>query len=165
VRHFKQVVHSSKTRDADCDEQSVQSGRPEWTFIRNARLTFIRHEQISQSVLFQRMTLKAAATAFNACARTAARWIRRYQLEGSAGLQDRSSRPHSLSTAYGEALARRVGARLHGFHIAQITGLSRATVSRILLRLGFEPHAQSGAGCAADPLRACCSWRSASPRY
>jgi transposase len=60
------------------------------------------------------------ATAFNVCARIAARWIRRYQLEGSAGLQDRSSRPHSLSTAYGEALARRVRARLHGFHIAQI---------------------------------------------
>jgi hypothetical protein len=60
------------------------------------------------------------------------------QLEGSAGLQDRSWRPHSLSTAYGEALARRVGARLHGFHIAQITGLSRATVSRILLRLGLN---------------------------
>ena len=82
--------------------------------------------------------MKAAATAFNVYARIAARWIRRYQLEGSAGLQDRSSRPHSLSTAYGEALARRVGARLHGFHIAQITGLSCATVSRILLRLGLN---------------------------
>jgi len=31
---FQQVVHSSKTREADCDEQSVSSWRPEWTFIR-----------------------------------------------------------------------------------------------------------------------------------
>ena len=31
---FQQVVHSSKTREADCDEQSTQPGAPEWTFIR-----------------------------------------------------------------------------------------------------------------------------------
>jgi hypothetical protein len=31
---FQQVVHSRKTREADCDEQSVQLWRPEWTFIR-----------------------------------------------------------------------------------------------------------------------------------
>jgi hypothetical protein len=31
---FQEVVHSSKTRDADCDEQSVKPGEPEWTFIR-----------------------------------------------------------------------------------------------------------------------------------
>jgi hypothetical protein len=60
-----------------------------------------------------------------------------------AGLQDRSSRPHSLSTAYGEALARRGGARLHGFHIAQITGLSRAHRQPHSSPPGFEPHAQS----------------------
>ncbi|MBZ5494722.1 MAG: hypothetical protein LAO76_27690 [Acidobacteriia bacterium] len=31
---FQEVVHSSKTREADCDEQSTQIWRPEWTFIR-----------------------------------------------------------------------------------------------------------------------------------
>src|SRR5579864_7247485 len=31
---FQEVVHSSKTREADCDEQSTQSGGPEWTSIR-----------------------------------------------------------------------------------------------------------------------------------
>src|SRR6185312_4737739 len=31
---FQEVVHSSKTREADCDEQSTQPGAPEWTFIR-----------------------------------------------------------------------------------------------------------------------------------
>jgi hypothetical protein len=27
---FQEVVHSSKTREADCDEQSTQIWRPEW---------------------------------------------------------------------------------------------------------------------------------------
>ena len=36
---------------------------------KNARLTFIRREQLAQHVLLQRMTLQAAATAFNVCAR------------------------------------------------------------------------------------------------
>jgi len=39
---FQQVVHSSKTRDADCDEQSVQSGAPEWTFTRMHDLRYTR---------------------------------------------------------------------------------------------------------------------------
>jgi len=109
---------------------------------KNARLTFIRREQLAQSVLFQRMTLKAAATAFNVCARTAAKWTRRYQLEGSAGLHDHSSRPHRSPRRTGEAVAQHVEQlrrqRFTGFHIAQTTGLSRATVSRILRRLGLN---------------------------
>src|SRR5260370_40800412 len=107
---------------------------------KNARLTFIRREQLPQSVLFQRLTLKAAATAFNVCARTVAKWTRRYQLEGSAGLHDHSSRPHRSPRRTGEAVAQHVEQlrrqRFTGFHIAQTTGLSRATVSRILRRLG-----------------------------
>jgi hypothetical protein len=31
---FQEFVHSNKTREADCDEQSVQPGEPEWTFRR-----------------------------------------------------------------------------------------------------------------------------------
>jgi transposase len=40
------------------------------------------------------MTLSAAAAAFNISSKTAAKWVRRFQLEGFAGLFDRSSRPH-----------------------------------------------------------------------
>ena len=89
---------------------------------KNARLTFIRREQLAQRVLLQKMTLQAAAAAFNVCARTAAKWTRRYQQHGAAGLHDRSS----------------VLIVLPGFHIAKTTGLSRATVSRILRRLGLN---------------------------
>src|SRR5260370_9847306 len=75
---------------------------------KNARLTFIRREQLAQSILFQRMTLKAAATAFNVCARTAAKWTRRYELEGSAGLHDHSSRPHRSPRRTAEAASQHV---------------------------------------------------------
>jgi len=109
---------------------------------KNARLTFIRREQLAQQVLLRRMTLKAAAADFNVCTRTAAKWTRRYQQEGLAGLRDRSSRPHRSPRRTGEALAQRVEQlrrqRFPGLHIAQATGLSRATVSRILRRLGLN---------------------------
>jgi hypothetical protein len=31
---FQEVVHSGKTREADCDEPSTQSGGSEWTSIK-----------------------------------------------------------------------------------------------------------------------------------
>jgi transposase InsO family protein len=109
---------------------------------KNARLTFVRREQLAQLVLLQKRTFKAAALVFQVCPRTAAKWTRRYQKEGSAGLRDRSSRPHRCPRRTREALTERVEQllrqRFTGFHIAQITGLSRATVSRILRRLGLN---------------------------
>lgn len=109
---------------------------------KNARLTFVRREQLAQLVLLQKMTFKAAALVFQVCPRTAAKWTLRYQREGTAGLQDRSSRPHCCPRRTREAVAERVEQlrrqRFTGFHIAQSTGLSRATVSRILRRLGLN---------------------------
>ena len=109
---------------------------------KNARLTLFRREQLVQQVLMHKASLTAAAMAFRVCPRTAAKWTRRYQQEGSAGLQDRSSRPHRSPRRTGEAVAQRVEQlrrqRFSGLHIAQATGLSRATVSRILRRLGLN---------------------------
>jgi len=106
---------------------------------KNARLTFIRREQLAQRVLEQGATLKAAAAAFNVSSHTAAKWVRRYQQQGQAGLQDRSSRPHRSPRRTPphqihqvEQLRRQ---RFTGLHIARLTGRSRATVSRILRRL------------------------------
>ncbi len=57
-------------------------------------------------------------------------------------MHDHSSRPHRSPRRTGEALAERVEQlrrqRFTGYHIAQTTGLSRATVSRILRRLGLN---------------------------
>ena len=109
---------------------------------KNARLTLIRREQLVEQVLVHKVSLKAAAIAFRVCPQTAAKWTRRYQREGLAGLHDRSSRPHRSPRRTGEAVAQRVEQlrrqRFSGLHIAQATGLSRATVSRILRRLGLN---------------------------
>jgi transposase InsO family protein len=68
-----------------------------------------------------------------------AKWVRRYEAEGEAGMKDRSSRPHRSPRRTPAELVERVGAlrrlRWTGVRIAQQTGLSRATVSRILVGL------------------------------
>jgi transposase InsO family protein len=83
--------------------------------------------------------LNRAAARFNVSARTAARWVRRYRELGADGLADRSSRPLRLHRPTSPELVQRVEAlrrqRWTGARIAQQTGLSRATVSRILRRL------------------------------
>lgn len=69
----------------------------------------------------------------------AAKWVRRYREHGVEGLRDRSSRPWRLRQPKSAELVARVEAlrreRWTGQRIAQQTGLSRATVSRILRRL------------------------------
>jgi transposase InsO family protein len=83
--------------------------------------------------------LAAAAAAANVSAKTAAKWVRRYRERGAAGLVDRSCRPHRLyrptrpeRVELVETLRRQ---RWTGLRIGQQTGLSRATVSRVLRRL------------------------------
>ena len=109
---------------------------------KNARLTFIRREQLIRQVILERRTLNSAAAEFKVCARTAAKWVRRYRQEGLAGLCDRSSRPHGSPRRTADAVVQQVEQlrrqRLTGMHIAQTTGCSRATVSRILRRLGLN---------------------------
>lgn len=104
----------------------------------NARLTIHRREQLARKVIEQRCTLKLAAASFGVSARTAAKWVRRFREAGRAGLADRSSRPQRMPRQTGFAIVERVlllrRQRWTGVHVAQATGLSRATVSRILCR-------------------------------
>ena len=105
----------------------------------NARLTVHSREQLARKVLAEGCTLKLAAASFNVSAKTAAKWVCRYRTAEMAGLRDRSSRPHRLHRPTAPALVERVEIlrrqRWTGYRIAQTTGLSRATVSRILRRL------------------------------
>ncbi|MEO6923951.1 MAG: IS481 family transposase, partial [Bryocella sp.] len=82
---------------------------------------------------------KLAAASFNVSPKTAAKWVRRYRELGVAGLADRSSRPQRLREPTSAMQVERVEIlrreRWTGFRIARATGLSRATVSRILRRL------------------------------
>jgi transposase InsO family protein len=104
----------------------------------NARLTVHSREQMARQVVDQGVTLRQAAACFNVSAKTASKWVRRYRETGVAGLPDRSSRPCRLRCPTSAELVCRVETlrrqRWTGLRIAQQTGLSRATVSRILRR-------------------------------
>ena len=95
-----------------------------------------------RSVIEGGFTKAAAALRFNVSAKTVAKWVKRFRVEGVDGLGDRSSRPHSLPSqtlpatcAAVEALRRQ---RYVGKQIAAEAGISPATVSRILRRLGLN---------------------------
>ena len=103
----------------------------------NARLTLRSREDLVQRVS-RGVTLKLAAASFNVTPKTAAKWVGRYRHLGLPGLRDRSSRPHHSPrrTAFHfveKVLTLRRQQR-PAYQIAQATGLSPATVSRILQR-------------------------------
>ena len=108
---------------------------------KNARLTPRGREALAQKVLAG-MTLNAAAAAFNVSVRTAAKWARRTRQQDPNPFHDRSSRPHHMPRQTSTTQVQQVEAlrrqRWTGVRIAQATGLSRATISRILRRLGLN---------------------------
>ena len=105
----------------------------------HARLTIHSREQLAQKVLAGEVSLNSAAAEFKLSRQSAAKWVRRFRQGGAAALQDRSSRPHRSPRRTSAELASRVEVlrreRWTGVRIAQTTGLSRATISRILTRL------------------------------
>jgi len=107
----------------------------------NARLTPIGRERIVMQVA-SGLTPQATARAAGVCPRTIRKWAARYAAEGVAGLRDRSSRPKRLHRPTPQAVIARIGElrrqRLTGKAIAQKTGVSPATVSRVLKRLGLN---------------------------
>jgi transposase InsO family protein len=88
--------------------------------------------------VLQDQTPKAVATAFGVDVKTARKWVERFRAEGPAGLADRSSRPKTLRRPTPLPTQERIIAlrrqRWTGQQIAQETGVSAATVSRILRR-------------------------------
>ena len=109
---------------------------------KNARLTPHSRAELARRVLAERQTPKAVATALGVCERTVRKWVRRFQTEGGAGLLDRSSRPHRLYRPTPDALTQRIAElrreRMPGKAIAAALGVSAATVSRVLKRLGLN---------------------------
>src|SRR5271166_4008312 len=92
---------------------------------------------------------EAVAKAAGVCPRTVRKWVDRYRREGSAGLQDRSSRPHRLRLPTPQAVVDEIERlrrqRWTGKQIAAEAGVSPATVSRVLRRLGLNKL------CALEP--------------
>jgi transposase InsO family protein len=109
---------------------------------KNARLTRHSRGELVRRILVEGQTPKAVATAFGVCAKTAKKWVERFQAEGPAGLVDRSSRPHRLHRPTPPPIIERIETlrrqRWPGRQIAQEIGVSPATVSRVLKRLGLS---------------------------
>src|SRR6195256_496150 len=84
----------------------------------------------------------AAARQYNTTPKTVAKWVERFRAGGVDGLRDRSSRPLSLPSQTAPATCAVVGVlrrqRYTGKQIAAEVGVSPATVSRILRRLGLN---------------------------
>ncbi len=108
---------------------------------KNARLTPIGRERMVMMVLGGQ-TPKAVGEAVGVCPRTVRKWIVRFAQQGAAGLLDRRSRPRRLYRPTPPAVVERIEAlrrqRLTGKAIAAEVGVSRATVSRVLRRLGLN---------------------------
>ncbi len=108
----------------------------------NARLTPVRREEMARSVLSGSLSKARAAREFGVSAKIVRRWTARFRTEGREAMQDRSSRPKLIPTQTTEVLAERIitqrRQRLCGRHIAELTGVSPATVSRVLKRAGLS---------------------------
>jgi transposase InsO family protein len=104
---------------------------------KNARLSFRSREDLARFVV-QGGTRKAAAAAFRVSGKTVAKWVARYLAGGTDGLLDRSSRPHRSPRQTGSSFIEKVlvlrREHMPGYEIARRTGLSAASVSRILRR-------------------------------
>ncbi len=120
---------------------------------KNARLTPIGRERLVRRIAGGQVA-EAAAREVGISPRTARKWWDRYCAEGIAGLQDRSSRPHRLRNPTPDETARRIEAlrrqRMTGQQIAREVGVSPATVSRVLRRLGLNRIADLA---PAEPVR------------
>ena len=108
---------------------------------KNARLTPHGRERLAKMVVGGQ-TPQAASEAAGVCPRTGRKWRDRFEQEGLAGLQDRSSRPHRLRQPTPPEVIERIESlrrqRMPGKEIATTVGVSPATVSRVLQRLGLS---------------------------
>jgi transposase InsO family protein len=104
-----------------------------------SRTTIHTRKQMVEAVLSGRLGLKEAAAEFKLSRQSAGKWVKRFREEGVAGLADRSSRParlwHQTSPELVDRVERMRRQGWTGLRIATTTGLSTATVSRILTRL------------------------------
>jgi len=109
---------------------------------KNAGLTPRGRAELVRRVLAEGQSRGVVAAALGVSARTAGKWVARFRAEGLAGLEDRSSRPHRLRRPTPQATCERImelrRRRWTGKQIAAATGVSPATVSRILRRAGLS---------------------------
>jgi len=105
---------------------------------KNAPWTAVSRERLARMVVEDGVKLGLAAARFSVSWKTAAKWVARYRQFGAGEMTDRSSRPHHSPRQTGSHLIEKVLAlrrgHMPGYEIARRTGLSPASVSRILRR-------------------------------
>ncbi|QGT78693.1 IS481 family transposase [Guyparkeria halophila] len=108
----------------------------------NAALTPRGRARLVNRVLASGWSFRATARAFEVDPKTVRRWVARYRHEGLSGLRDRRSRPKRQPRRTPGRLNKQVVALRHRrwtlSRIGAFTGLSRATVGRILQRNGLN---------------------------
>ena len=109
---------------------------------KNAGLTPLRREEMAVAVLGGALTKARAACAYAVSSKIVSRWVERFKQGGRAAMADRSSRPKNSPRQIDVIVDDRIAAlrrqRLTGKHIAMETGVSPATVSRVLKRAGLS---------------------------
>ena len=109
---------------------------------KNARTTMRSRAELARRVLSEGQSPRVVATAFGVDLKTVNKWVERFVAEGPSGLVDRSSRPHKLNRPTPPEKVEQAIALRHqrwtGEQIAKETGISPATVSRILRRAGLS---------------------------
>lgn len=123
----------------------------------NATLTPRTRLRLARLIVEEGWTCTAAAKMFMVAAKTAAKWARRYRLEGVAGMADRSSRPHHSPTRTPEHLVRAIvrlrwRKRLGPVQIAGRLGPPASTVHAVLVRCRINRLARIDR-VTGEPLR------------
>ena len=105
---------------------------------KNARLSFRCREDLAKLVVEQGVSRRAAAVAFRVSPKTVGKWVARFRYGGVNALLDHSSRPRCSPRRLPDSLTSQVVLLrrqcLPAYQIARSTGVSPASVSRILRR-------------------------------
>lgn len=110
---------------------------------RTAKLTPFGRRLLVDRILVEGWPPAAAAEMLGVSRATAYKWLRRYRLEGPAGLEDRSARPHRRPRALPEREVRRIlvsrrRLRVGPHRLGPLLGHSRSTVYGVLRRNGVS---------------------------
>lgn len=109
----------------------------------NAALTPRARLRLARLIVEEGWPVARAAERFQVSWPTARRWADRYRESGSAGMQDRSSRPHSQPNRTPPPLVRKIvhvrwKRRVGPVEIAGIVGVPASTVHAVLRRCGIS---------------------------
>jgi len=105
---------------------------------KNAKLTVAQRVELVLDITARGVSPPQAAAAYGISAPTARKWLGRYRARGEAGLFDGSCRPARSPRAIEPVKRRSIlelrGHQLSHSRIAQLVGVSSATVGRVLAR-------------------------------